>query len=150
MQDVQISLFDQDMPFGKTSPEHTAQTEGKTSVSCSKNSAKLPTAKFQFLDLRKDGGEGLVPLWETDIQSLGVHWTPNTGECPKDVEESGLWQILEERVHPKYYLSAKACIGVLRRAERRGKELPKLLREALEAQAYGIVEGTVTDERPQH
>ena len=146
MQYEQISLFDQDMPFGRTSPEHTVPTKEKTSVSCSKNSAKLPTAKFQFLDLRKDGGEGLVPLWETDVQSLGVHWTPNTGESPKDVEESGLWQILEERVHPKYYLSAKACAGILRRAERRGKELPKLLREALEAQAYGMVEVMVTEE----
>lgn len=134
MQYEQTSLFDQDMLFGKTSPEHTVQTEGKTSVSCSKNSVKLPTAKFQFLDLRKDGGEGLVPLWETDIQSLGAHWMPNIGECPKDVEESGLSQILEERVLPKYYLSAKACAGILRRAERRGKELPQMLRESLEEQ----------------
>lgn len=79
---------------------------------------------------------GLVPLWETDIRSLGAHWMPNFGESPKDVEESGLWQILEESVHPKYYLSAKACLGILRRAERRGKELPKLLKEALEKQAH--------------
>ena len=70
------------------------------------------------------------------IPLLGEHWTLNIGECPKDVEESGLWQILEERVHPKYYLSARACIGILRRAERRGKELPKLLKEALGKQAY--------------
>jgi hypothetical protein len=32
----------------------------------------------------------------------------------------------------KYYLSAKACEGILRRAERRGKELPPMLKEALE------------------
>ena len=146
MQYEQTSLFDQDMPFGKTSPEHTVQTEGKTSESSSKNSARLPTTRFQFLDLRKDGGGGLVPLWETDIQSLGARWTLNIGESPKDVEESGLWQILEERVLPKYYLSAKACAGILRRAERRGKELPKLLKEALEEQAYGTVEVTVTEE----
>lgn len=111
---------------------------GETSGSCSKNSAKLPTVKFQFLDLRKASGAVLVPLWETDIRSLGAHWTPNIGECPKGVEESGLWQILEERVHPKYYLSAKACLGILRRAERRGKELPKLLREALEEQTRQV------------
>ena len=81
MQYEQTSLFDQDMPFGKTSPEHTAQTEGKTSVSCSKNSAKLPTAKFQFLDLRKDGGggagaimgDGYSVAWRTlDAQYWGV------------------------------------------------------------------------------
>jgi hypothetical protein len=31
----------------------------------------------------------------------------------------------------KYSLSAKACRGILRRAEKRGKELPDMLREAL-------------------
>ena len=34
----------------------------------------------------------------------------------------------------KYYLSATACRGVLRRAERRGKELPTILKTALEQQ----------------
>lgn len=56
------------------------------------------------------------------------------GESPSVVEESGLWQILEENVPQKYYLSAKACAGVLRRAERRGKELPTILKNALEQQ----------------
>lgn len=45
-----------------------------------------------------------------------------------------LSQILEENADPKYRLSARACQGILNRAERRGKELPKELREALEAQ----------------
>ena len=35
----------------------------------------------------------------------------------------------------KYYLSPKACLGILRRASVRGKELPELLRKALERQA---------------
>jgi hypothetical protein len=39
---------------------------------------------------------------------------------------------LEARAHEKYYLSAKACEGILRRAERRGKQLPPMLKEALE------------------
>ena len=33
------------------------------------------------------------------------------------------------------YLSPKACLGILRRASARGKELPELLRKALERQA---------------
>ena len=45
-----------------------------------------------------------------------------------------LSQILEENADPKYRLSAKACQGILNRAERRGKELPKELKEALEEQ----------------
>lgn len=47
-----------------------------------------------------------------------------------------LSEILESNVSAKYYLSAKACRGILRRAEKRGKELPEILRIALEAVAY--------------
>jgi hypothetical protein len=36
---------------------------------------------------------------------------------------------------PKFYLSSKACSGILRRAQRRGKELPPALKAALEATA---------------
>ncbi len=46
-----------------------------------------------------------------------------------------LSEILERDVDPKYLLSAKACIGILRRAGVRGKKLPELLRIALEIQA---------------
>lgn len=38
-------------------------------------------------------------------------------------------------MHPRYYLSAEACNGVLRRAERREKELPPRLKAALEYQS---------------
>lgn len=34
----------------------------------------------------------------------------------------------------RYFLSARACAGIIRRAERRGKALPRELREALETQ----------------
>jgi hypothetical protein len=45
--------------------------------------------------------------------------------------ESTLSQILQENVPTKYYLSARACQGILNRAERRGKKLPQMLEEAL-------------------
>ena len=35
-------------------------------------------------------------------------------------------------VPQRYYLSAKACAGILRRAEKRGKKLPEQLQAALE------------------
>ena len=38
-------------------------------------------------------------------------------------------------VPQKYYLSARACMGILSRAERRGKELPEILKTALVNQA---------------
>ena len=80
---------------------------------------------------------------------LGELSTRNSGERPSETavqqmcsrwgrhsvaEESRLSLILEDRPRPKYYLSSTACQGILNRAKRRGKELPELLRKALEAQ----------------
>ena len=47
-------------------------------------------------------------------------------------------QILLAAVPEKYYLSPKACQGILRRASVRGRELPEVLRKALERQAGGL------------
>jgi hypothetical protein len=55
----------------------------------------------------------------------------NTGESPNVAVESTLSSILEANAQEKYYLSAKACEGVLRRAEHRGKEPPEMLKMAL-------------------
>lgn len=57
------------------------------------------------------------------------------GECPREEKESLLSQILEVNPHPKYCLSAKACQGILRRANSRGKKLPPILEQALIKQA---------------
>ena len=59
----------------------------------------------------------------------------NTGECPNVAVESRLSQILEAAPLLKYCLSAKACLGILRRAERRGKDLPEKLKTALLTQS---------------
>ena len=61
--------------------------------------------------------------------------TRNTGESPSEDAASSLSQILQAGVPDKYYLSPKACQGILRRASVRGKELPEILRLALERQA---------------
>lgn len=80
------------------------------------------------------GGALLAQSWEMGIPSLGECSTLDFGESPSVVEESGLSQILQAGAPLKYYLSEKACVGVLRRAERRGKELPTILKTALEQQ----------------
>lgn len=77
-------------------------------------------------------GGVLGASWETAGALHGESMTLNTGECPSDARESTLSQILEVNVPEKYYLSARACEGILRRAERRGKVLPPMLKEALE------------------
>jgi hypothetical protein len=46
-----------------------------------------------------------------------------------------LSSILQANVPERYYLTKLACQGILRRAAQRGKELPEVLRLALEAQS---------------
>jgi hypothetical protein len=60
----------------------------------------------------------------------------STLEFPKDGGvSSSLRNVLETQpVLPKFYLSARACEGILRRAERRGKTLPEALDKALRNQ----------------
>ena len=73
--------------------------------------------------------------WQTISVSHGGYLMHSTGESPNAENVSTLSQILQAGVPEKYYLSPKACLGILRRASARGKELPELLRKALERQA---------------
>ena len=63
-------------------------------------------------------------------------WTATLVPCHSDDGVCSLSDILETGDLPqRYYLSAKACAGILRRAEKRGKALPAMLQSALEARA---------------
>ena len=85
-----------------------------------------------FLDLRPGmGGNLLGSYWEMDIASLGKYTTLNIGESPNAVRESTLSQILQLDAPEKYCLSATACAWIVRRAQKRGKQLPDMLRDAL-------------------
>ena len=128
------NLFDQDMSCGKMFTEYIPQTREKTSVQFLRSSAKSKTPTLMFLDLRTESGNQQDASWEMGIPLLGEHLMPNIGESPKEEEESTLSQILEDNVPQKYYLSERACQVVLRRAERRGKILPKILEKALKQQ----------------
>ena len=59
----------------------------------------------------------------------------NTGAAPRRPIRVPLSGILEANLAHKYYLSKVACIGILRRAFERGKELPQKLERALKIQA---------------
>lgn len=83
-----------------------------------------------FLYLKKDGQQADVS-WEPNGALLGEFSMRSFGESPSEENASLLSQILEENPHPKYFLSEKACRGILTRAARRGKPLPNLLKTAL-------------------
>jgi len=82
-------------------------------------------------------GPALVFASDPIAARCGEFWTLNISECPNGVVASSLWHVLETpgSIPPRYFLSAKACAGILRRAAKRGKTLPIELREALEARA---------------
>ena len=105
-------VFIQDSLFSKTSPD------------------SYPPTVEEILVLFSQGWQSLG-RWT----SGGESWTANGSEWPSDAAVCSLSQILEANVHPKYLLSPKACSGILRRAEKRGKELPGALRGALECRA---------------
>lgn len=126
MEVIQLSLF------GKLFPERSVQTAEKTSAPCWKNLPAWKNRTLQFLDLR-GGADGAKPeqLPEMDGPWLGDSSTLNIGECPREENVSLLSWILQVDVPEKYYLSAKACRGILTRASRRGKKLQELLETAL-------------------
>lgn len=124
-----LSVTNLDGYFGKTSPEFSTATE-----------------------------EGiLVPSsgrWKTwGISTPTGCWTLNGSEhnafrtqSPSDDAVSSLSDILETTTVPqKYFLSKKAADGILRRAAARGRDLPPLLRRALEAVATDQAQTTETE-----
>lgn len=120
MENTQLSLF------GRTSQGHCLATMDKILEPCLKKSQK---PKFQLLLVV----DGLTPAWSEGmgVQLHGESLMRNIGEFPSVGVESFLSQILEDNAPEKYFLSAKACQGILRRAEARGKKLPEMLEVAL-------------------
>lgn len=95
----------------RTYPDYLAPMEELTSGSFSR---RWPTSGF--------------------TTSPGECWTADTSECPNEGGEySSLPDVLEATVPSRFYLSQKAAAGILRRAEKRGKNLPPALDKALRA-----------------
>ena len=134
----QLSMFGQDLWHGRTCPAPLVQERqrAKTSESFWRRSSALTAIPFQSLDLTPGAGNLLGEFyWELISPWRGGASTLNTGVSPRDAKESSLSQILQADPPLKYYLSPKACLGILRRAFERGKELPKKLERALKIQA---------------
>ena len=143
----QLSLFDEcgSVPqgsirgslCGRTSLGHSQATRELILELCLRKSDR---PRFQCLRM----GNGQMRDWLNclSVKSHGASSMRNIGECPNAAVESFLSRILQpmEDVQKKYYLSRKACLGILRRAQERGKELPEELRIALERQARNTPE----------
>ena len=140
----QVSLFDQDTSAGRTYQAASAQARrtGRISGLSWRKLLDYIAPDYQFLDLSSDAGNLLGQYeWTTRSALHGGCWLRNTGPSPRDAIESFLSQILQAHPPKKYYLTTAACLGILRRAEERGKPLPKALDIALRIQA-GLIGST--------
>lgn len=140
-EDDQLCLFDPATYVGKTCQVLSRQVSStaRTSAVSSRKLYELKYQAFQSLDLTPGAGNLLGEFyWETISPCVGGAWMLNTGVSPREEKESSLSQILQADPHRRYYLSPKACLGILRRAYERGKELPPKLKRALQIQA-GVI-----------
>ena len=134
----QLSIYDLDLWCGKMfqEPSPAEPQKERISGSSSRRSSELKSVVFQSLDLTPGAGNLLGEFyWELISPWRGDASTLNTGVSPREEKESSLSQILQEDPPDKYYLTRKACLGILRRAYERGKELPRKLNRALEIQS---------------
>lgn len=140
----QHTLFDLDTPSGKTFP---ASYQPPTMLS---DVSSLPLSVLMKPLKLKKGGQ--VQAWSADLRDepRGAFWMLNGSAWPNDACACSLSSVLETGPIPaKYYLSARACLGILRRAEKRGKALPTALRAALEQVAGASAgEARVEDKAP--
>ena len=111
----------QDLWCGKMSPEHSHQTKVRTSRQSLRQSAKLSQKPLMYLSLKNGATQGAS--WQMISLLRGESLMLSIGEYPKEERESTLSQILQMNVPEKYYLSPRACLGILKRASARGKEL---------------------------
>ena len=134
----QASLFAPDTFAGRMFQAASAQARrtGRISGLSWRKLLDYIAPDYQFLDLSSDAGN-LLGQYEWTIRSAlhGGCWLRNSGASPRDAIESFLSQILQAHPPKKYYLTTAACLGILRRAEERGKPLPKALDTALRIQA---------------
>lgn len=97
-------------------------------------------------------GIGDVHLGKRPVVVRGESWVMpldyddlpfDTGMAPPETTKIRLAEVLEEDAGERFYLSEKACLGILERSGRRGKALPAVLDYALRVQA-----GLEVGERP--
>ena len=124
------TLFD--LPSGKTSPESSTRQTTPSAVSWGGLSGQM----MPCISQAGESGPTLVWCPGHGHGRLGGFSTLNISDSPNAAAACSLSSILEVGpIPPRFFLSAKACAGILRRAEKRGKVLPQQLAHALRAAA---------------
>ena len=92
---------------------------------------RLP-AKIVKFDRQGENGRTLVVCMDPKEQSRGDASMPNISTWHNGASVCSLSAVLETgQIPQRFFLSGRACRGILSRAERRGKKLPPTLESAL-------------------
>lgn len=151
---MQMSIFSAEERHAKVSapPDCDVAWMTRAASSCSRSAQLLAaiapagwSGKTSLASCPATAGGTLEPssgCWQNSGMGSPTEFlTLNSSEfnhtlapCHSDDGVCSLSDILEDSgsVPQRFYLSATACAGVLRRAERRGRVLPPLLQTALE------------------
>src|SRR5690625_280185 len=131
---MQLTMFDEAVespsasPFGKMCPEFSAPKTMPSDAFWE----RLP-AKTASYNRQGKNGRTLVVCLDPKEQSRGGCSMPNISDWPNDAAVCSLSQVLERGSIPqRYFLSPRACAGILRRSVNRKRQLPPLLLTALE------------------
>lgn len=101
------------------------------------SSKTLQLSSLPTMDVISQSSFGRWP--SSGMASHGVYLTADTSASPRVEAESSLSDLLEDQPVPdRYFLSPNAAIGILRRADRMGRNLFPPLRSALEILSKGL------------
>ena len=129
------------LPAKEKASEIPGQDSGWSSIEfCRKYNLSTPLLKtYQASLVQMEDGilDASFQGWKQSgtLTSPGEYLTLNIGFHSEENESLYLRDILQpsQDVAPKYYLSSRACAGILRRADKKGRKLPENLRRTLEA-----------------
>jgi hypothetical protein len=114
----------------------TVEMEYQSLSTTPKITSRMKSSTSILMPATSQNGQVLVWLPGHGDGRHGGFSMLNTSAWPNDASVCSLSSILEKGpILPKYYLSAVACLGILRRAVKRAKKLPEQLRRALQAVA---------------
>ena len=133
MKSIQQDLFADKSPASLSERTCQVSSMSKTTLSA----AFWGDCQVRGVNSSRQGSDGqtLVVCLDHLDRSIGESLMLNISDSPNAVSACLLSQVLEQKVSEKYFLSEKACTGILRRAAAKGKVLPPIVQFTLQEQA---------------
>ena len=129
--------------IGKMSP--ASSTQRTTLLGISLEHWRATGARFDRQKAKTTDGDTVVLSLDPAGQSFGAPSIPNFSAWPNTAVVVFLWRVLHPPIRGmlrRFYLSGKACAGIVGRADRKGKSIPLFMRISL---IQGVLEARLRD-----